>query len=359
MSDGERGERAHERAGPRGVSPRIISWGLFVFVAGSVVGFAALFLITQDLSGSLAGFRRFSMAWALPCLAFASMDWFGGGLRLWLLLQPLDLDVSYAECVRISGATAGLAYLTPSGAGGAPAQLYGLVRQDVSVGRAAASNFASFLVNVTFLTLAGLAAWFLGAADSLADTRLPLNLSAQDLFQWTVTTFAVVTAVILWFGINPRPARAALLKLFGQGERIRTLLRWIHELHGSILVYARSGKIWLTLAVLSGVLHFGGRFLLGWGVLRGFGIEAGFWNIVILHVLLQYLLYFMPTPGGTGVGEVLAPAVMSPFLPGSLLVAYTAVWRFFLTYLTVAAGGGLLLRWLHLDRERIEETISD
>ncbi len=358
MSD-ERTKGAGRNGGGPGISPRVVSWGLVLFVAGSVLGFAALFLITQDLSGSLAGFRQFAPIWALPCLAFASMDWFGGGLRLWLLLQPLELDVSYRKCVEISGTTAGLAYLTPSGAGGGPAQLYGLVRNQVSVGRAAASNFASFLVNVTFLALAGLAAWFLGGADALADTRLPLNLSARNLFRWTVSAFATLAALILWFGVNPRPARAALIRLFGRGPRIRTVLRWIHELHGSIVIYARRGKIWLVLATLTGALHFGGRFLLGWGVLRGFGVEAGFWSVVLLHVVLQFLLYFMPTPGGTGVGEILAPAVMSPFLPSSLLVAYTAVWRFFLTYLTVAGGGGLLLYWLHQDRERIEETIAE
>ncbi|MFB6240063.1 MAG: hypothetical protein ABEJ46_00580, partial [Gemmatimonadota bacterium] len=61
------------------VSPRAVSWGIVVFVAASILGFGALFLYSQDLSASLAGFRRFDLVWALPCLAFASLDWFGGG----------------------------------------------------------------------------------------------------------------------------------------------------------------------------------------------------------------------------------------------------------------------------------------
>ena len=59
----------------------------------------------------------------------------------------------------------------------------------------------------------------------------------------------------------------------------------------------------------------------------------------------SFLLYFMPTPGGSGIAEILAQALMSPFMPSRLLVAYTAVWRFFLTYLTVVAGGAVLFRW--------------
>jgi uncharacterized protein (TIRG00374 family) len=344
---------------PLGLPPGALRWGVIVFVAASVVGFAALFFYSQDVSASLQGFRRFDLVWALPCLAFASMDWFGGGVRVWLLLRPLDLRVGYWDCVKISGTTAGLAYLTPSGVGGGPAHLYGLVRTGVSVGKAAASNFASLLVNLIFLTTAGFAAWFFGAAATIREVQLPgVNLSAATLFEWTVSVFAGVVVILVLFAANPRPVRGWVLRIFGSGQRVRTVLRWIHELHGSLLIYARKGKLALFLATLSGALHFGGRFLLGWGVLRGFGIEAGFWNIVTLHVLLQFLLIFMPTPGGSGVGEILAPALMRPFLPSSLLVAYTAVWRFFLTYVNVLAGGGLLLRWVGLDQAKLAENVA-
>jgi hypothetical protein len=69
--------------------------------------------------------------------------------------------------------------------------------------------------------------------------------------------------------------------------------------------------------------------------------------------MLQFLLHFMPTPGGAGVAELLVAALMSPFLPSRLLVAYAAVWRFFLAYLTVAGGGLVLAFWLRQDHRRL------
>ena len=329
------------------VPPGAIRWGLKVFIVASLIGLGTVFFITQDVWASLGAFRLFDLRWGLLCLVFASFDWFGGGFRVWLLLGPLDIRLSYWQCVEISGATAALAYLTPAGAGGGPAQLFGLVRNGVSVGQAAAANFASVLVNLTFLSLAGLGAWWLGAASEIEGVHLPLNISAARLFEWSAAGFGLIAALILLFAVNPRPARLLALRLFGRGRRVRTLLRWLHELHGSLIIYARKGKIALLLATLSGALHFGGRFLLGWAILRGFGIDAGFWNIVLLHVMIQFLIYFMPTPGGSGVAEVVTPAVMSPFMPASLLVAYTVIWRFFLTYLTVAVGGAIIFRWIH------------
>jgi len=352
------GAAAHEAAAGGGLPiPRAaLRWGITGFIVASLVGFGVLFFLSEDLGASLAAFRTFDLRWGLVCLGLASMDWFGGGVRVWVLLKPLDIRVSYWKCVEISGATAAMAYLTPSGAGGGPAHLYGLVRQGVSVGRAAASNFASFLVNITFLSSAGLLAWYFGASSTIEDLRIPVvHLSAARMFEWTASAFAVIVAVIIVFAINPRPLRRWIIRVFGKGRRVRTLVRWIHELHASLLIYVRKGKLALLLATLSGALHFGGRFLLGWAVLRGFGIHAGFIQVVTIHVMLQFLLTFMPTPGGTGVGEVLTPALMKPFLPGALLVAYTAIWRLFLTYLTVVVGGALLMRWVAADHRKVAE----
>lgn len=330
--------------------------GIIAFIAASLVGFGALLLITQDVRGSLNGFRQFDVRWALPCLVLTSLDWIGGGLRLWLLVLPLKFDVPFRKCVPIAGATAALASLTPAGSGGGPAQLYGLVRSGGSLGSALAGNFASVTVNLMFLSLAGLGAWYFGAAGALEGIDLPIvGVSAASLFEWSALGFGVIASLVLLFGLRPRWPRAVVLRLFGRTPKVRKALRFLQELHGSIIIYARRGKRYILLAVLADVIPFGARFAMGYAVLRGFGVEVPFWNVFMLHALLHFLLYFMPTPGGSGIGEILAPALMSPFLPSQLLVAYTVVWRFFLTYLTVVVGGAVLFRWVHSDHRRLAD----
>ena len=344
-----------ERASPRTSSgvrlpPGAVRAGITVFVIATLLGFSALFLITQDLRGSIGGFRHFDLRWALPALALALMDWFGSGVRIWLLTRPLGIRLPYRRCVQIGGVSASLAYLTPSGTGGGAALLYGLVRNGVSLGRTVAINFASVIVNLTFLSLAGFAAWYFGASSAIAHIRLPVaNISAATLFEWSALGFAGVGTVVILLAAAPRLPRLLLLRLFGRTVRIRKVLKVMQELHGSLIIYARKGKLALLLAVIANAIPFGSRFVLGWVVLRGFGVDAGFWNVVTLHILLQFLLYFLPTPSGSGIGEMLAPALMAPFLEDRLLVAYTAVWRFFLNYLTIMVGGYLLVRWIGQD----------
>lgn len=345
--------------GPR-LPPGAIRVGAIGFALASLAGFAALFLITQDVRGSLAGFREFRPIWVLPALGLAALDWFGGGLRLKILVRPLRIPIGYGRCVQTSAATAALAYLTPSGTGGGPAQFYGLLRSGASLGRAVAANFASVTVNLLFLSLAGFGAWALGAADEIEGIRLPVaNLSAARLFEWSALGFAGLATVVLLIALSPRLPRVLIVRLFGTGPRVRSVLRFLSELHGSIRLYGARGKTALLLATAVNVVPFGARFVMGWAVLRGFGIDAGFWNVVVLHVMLQFLLYFMPTPGASGVAEVLAPAVMSAFLPQSLLVAYTAVWRFFLAWITILVGGIVLSIWIQRDGRRLLPRTSD
>ena len=334
--------------------PGAIRWGMTAFAVASLAGLGVLFLITHDVSGSLEGFRQFRPIWIVPALGLAAVDWFGGGFRLWILTRPLGIQIGYPKCVQTSAATAALAYLTPSGTGGGPAQLYGLVRHGASLGRSVAANFASVTVNLLFLSLAGFGAWFFGAADSIEGIRLPVaNVDAATLFKWCAVGFGTIAAIILGIALSPRLPRQIAVRFFGTGPRVRKALKFFQELHGAIRIYGARGKGALLLATAVNILPFGARFVMGWAVLRGFGIDAGFWNVVTLHVMLHFLLYFMPTPGGSGVAEVLAPAVMASFLPASQLVSYTVLWRFFLSYVTIFVGGTILFRWLEADGQRL------
>ena len=68
-----------------------------------------------------------------------------------------------------------------------------------------------------------------------------------------------------------------------------------------------------------------------------------------MQTLVMFLLYFAPTPGASGIGEVLSAAVMSSYVPRELTPIYILIWRLTLTYFTLAFG---LLRLLRLAAAR-------
>jgi uncharacterized protein (TIRG00374 family) len=283
------------------------------------------------------------------------LDWLGSGLRLKALVGPHNSRLSYFKCVQIGVTGTAMGYLTPSSTGSGPATIYGLMRQDLSFGRAAAVNAMSFLSNVIFLSLAGLIAWSLGAGGTVAHIRLPIaGLSAAALFRWAAWLFGLGVVVIILLALLPGLARTAIRRIMGTDHpRIERVLFQFDEMHKGIVAYWReSGTLLFILAILSGAVHFGSRFVLGYVVLRGFVAEAPILQVVLLHIVLQYLLFVMPTPSGAGIGELITAAVMSPFLTPALVLPYVVVWRLFLNYGTVTVGGGLLLTWLGKDGAR-------
>jgi uncharacterized protein (TIRG00374 family) len=319
-----------------------------------VLGFLFAFLFSEDWAQDLAILQRFNPEWFLPAAGLTVLSWLGGGLRIKALVGPHDSRLSFFKCVQISIAGTSMSYITPSSTGSGPATVYGLMRQGLSFGRAAAINAMSFLANVVFLGLAGLFAWALGAGGKVADIRLPVaNLSAGALFQWSAWAFGFAVTVIVVLALLPNVARGVIRKIMGPGHpRIERVMYTFDELHAGIVAYWESGKLLFIAAVLSGAFHFGARFVLGYAVLRGFVAEAPFMEVMLLHIMLQYLLFFMPTPSGAGIGELLTAALMGPFLTPALVLPYTAVWRLFLNYGTVAVGGGLMMGWLGTDGAR-------
>ena len=78
--------------------------------------------------------------------------------------------------------------------------------------------------------------------------------------------------------------------------------------------------------------------------LRAIGIQANFVDMLLVQTLVMFLLYFAPTPGASGIAEVLSAAVMSIYVPRGLMPIYTLVWRCILSWFTIGVGLLCLLR---------------
>ena len=84
------------------------------------------------------------------------------------------------------------------------------------------------------------------------------------------------------------------------------------------------------------------------------GIHAQFVDVILLQTLITFLLYFAPTPGGSGLAEVLSVAVMSIYVPRALTPSYILLWRVVTCYLTVGIGSLVFWQWLKGAEERAE-----
>jgi uncharacterized protein (TIRG00374 family) len=340
---------------PRLLTPTVLLRGLELSVLASLVGFGITLAYGNDLPAFLAGLRRLHWGWVLAGLGLASMDWIGGGLRLWVVARHVHPRPSLKGMILAGGMGAWAGYITPVNSGAGPMTIYTMRRYGVPLPVAATSTFMSFVATVAFFAIAGPLAVAFGAGRSLGRRGDVLGLSLFDLFLGSLGAFAGLGLLMVVVIVFPRFVRDLVRRLaeaVGRrsrrvAARLEALREGIDQAHESMLAF-KSPRGWLALlwaTILSGPCH-ANKLLAGYVALRAVGIEAHFVDILLVQTLVMFLLYFAPTPGASGIGELLSAAVMSSYVPRGLTPIYILVWRLVLSYFTIAVGFVVFSGWV-------------
>jgi len=347
------------------LSPRVFRRGLQIFALISVLGVVALLLYTGAWRTTLDAFAHVKVGWLCVGLLLASSDWLGGGVRLMLLTRHVHRGARYGPLVIASGLTAWAMYLTPSGAGGGPMQIYGMKRAGIPIPVAMIIAFMSFFTTVVFFALAGPTALILGAGHSLRGHGFVLHISLYDVFLASAATFGVIGAVMLGVIFFPGVAKRIIhgvASWLGRHhseklvQRLEALSGALDRMHDALLAYFRgSGFLATFIGILTSGFAHANRLLAGYVAMRALGLPAQFMDVLIVQVIISFLVYFAPTPGGAGAAEALSAALMQIYVPRALLPAYTIIWRFTASYATVIVGSFVFYRMLHGRLDEAEE----
>jgi len=346
------------------LTPRLLRRGFELFFLASLIGFAALLYYSNNFGAFLAAIPRIRWIWILAGLGLASMDWIGGGLRLWVLAREIHPHPSFKGLVLAGGMGAWASYLTPLQSGNAPMTIYTMKRFGIPVPSALTLVLMSFVSTVAFFGIAGPIAIFFGAGKSLGQHGVVLGISLYDLFLASLGIFVFLFGVLILLVIWPRALHALLRMIIGfvgrrsakVAARLAHLEKGIDEARDAMTTF-NTPRGWLALlwaTIISGPSH-ANKLLSGYVALRAIGIEAGFVDVLLLQTLITFLLYFFaPTPGGSGIAELLSAAVMSIYVPRPLTALYTLIWRLIISYFTIMFGTVVFSHWVRQGLKGVE-----
>ncbi len=345
------------------LTPARLKRGFLLFAFISLLAYAGVLLYGHDARGFLASLTRLHWRWLLAGAVLASMDWFGGGLRLWVLARHVHPRPPLGGMIIAGGMGAWGSYVTPLQAGASPTMIYAMRRAGVPVPKAMTTTLMSFIATVAFFGICGPLAVFFGAGRSLSQEGDFLGLSLLDLFKLSMAIFAVVGVLLLMVLVAPRVVSGALHRLAtALGRRSTWVEARLGQLRAGIdqagdsMVAFNTPRGWLALfwaTILSGPSH-ANKLLAGYVTLRAIGIHAQFVDVLLLQTFISSLLYFVPTPGGSGFAEFLTIVVMAPYIPRDLTPAYMLVWRFIGIWFTIIAGFVVFSAWVRRGLKAIE-----
>ncbi len=342
------------------LTPRLLRRGLELFALISLTGVALLlgyYLIRfgDRIEVFLAPFLSLHWVWVPVGLVLASMDWVGGGLRLWVCTRYIHPGVRLRDMILAGGFGAWGAYLTPFQSGSAPMSIWVMKRAGVPLPEAVTSIFVTFIATVGFFAIAGPLAVWLGAGKSLAQHGLVLGITLYGLFKTALTIFGVIGLLMLAAIFSPGLVKRLLQHLAARigrrspraAARMEKLSTGVDRAHDCMVAFGSPrGLLTLLLAIVISAPSHANKLLAGYVTLRILGIHADFTDILLLQTLISFLLYFAPTPGASGLAELTSAAVMSLYVPRELTPSYTLIWRFINSYATVIVGSLIFWYWL-------------
>ena len=115
----------------------------------------------------------------------------------------------------------------------------------------------------------------------------------------------------------------------------------IHEAalaRASFKRYFKSHKWYLIVAIIGSGIKYLSEASLFWIILRMLNIDICYLDGIMLSVLMFFILSFLPTPGGSGIGEVIFVLILSGTIPKHLLGISMVLWRFFYQYISAMIG---------------------
>lgn len=334
---------------PTEITSGSIKKGIRLFFLLSFVGLMALFYFTLTRE-SLSALKQIQFLYLLLALVLSMADWLLGGWRIYVLSGVLPVRLGYRSSLRSSLANLCVAAITPSQTGGGPAQIFILNRDGLSMPQAITLAIVTFTTTLIFMI-------FVALLLSIVGVERLAGIEFQSFFQYGVIGFLSVFVTFAMLLLRPnllgRLARGGvrLISLvarrpYHERADVRRFVREAEACHDGFVLYWRKGKLAFLKAVGITCWLFLNKFSIAWVVLKGLGLEAMFRQVILIQVLITLITYFGPSPGSSGIAELVSAALMAKIVPRSLLPIYTVLWRFLTTYFGVAVGGVVLLNYL-------------
>jgi uncharacterized protein (TIRG00374 family) len=284
----------------------------------------------------------FQPEYCLLALGILSVGLFFDASRLITLTHLSGEKMDYKHVFNVVFSNYFLALLTPGQGGGGVAQLMFMKRAGVSVAKSTLIIIVRTVMSILFLFLTvpivfyfdpGLVSW------------MPPSLIAL------ICLFVIFAPGLLIFYI-----------ITGRFERwlIRFCRRFSPKVQEAVFLWYRDFQQALFLLgknpkqVLRAFAESGASLLCIYGVvpvfIHAFGITDVPLHIIMGRMcLVNLVLYFTPTPGGTGVAEGGFLVMFNPLLPAGVTGVIAVMWRFFCEYIPFTIGAIVTIRYFGLD----------
>ena len=326
--------------------------GLIIFV---LLAFGANALIIaksvdQDTLNSFLGANKLMLLGAL-CSVF--LAWCCDAGRFCALAKAAEESVSFKLGVVLTWLNYFGSAVTPMQSGGGPFQVYVLYKKGVPVGKGIAITLIRTMLTILILTLAVPAALLLDPEILKASPFL--KALVFYVFAVIIATWLFVIFTIMRPDLFKKLGKYFILllkrlKLVKSWRKVINAFKWLdREVENYILNFRlafNSGKIYLAIAVILSLLHLLALFTVLPVLMLAVGLEFNYMQTIAIQAVFMFVLYFVPTPGASGVAEGGGALLYGLLMPWNMAGVMAVICRFFTDYTSIFMGVVVVIRML-------------
>lgn len=259
-------------------------------------------------------------------------------LRLFLIARTLGLKYSFLYGYLVSLVSTFGATVTPAHLGGEVLPLYTLSRKG--------GEFYKILTIVTIKGLSGTLFYIFFLPFTLHS--LFKNPKQAEEFLVIVSLLILVFLLGYTFCHKVISKNHSFLKKELRRKIRNTLIRYLTTCK---YLLKKDKKVLFWVLVSSFLLYFSFIFI-GIFLLKAFNTNISWKEMYFVQLPLIYAIFISPTPGGSGVGELGAIPIFSPYLSPDLLGIFVILWRIISQYLSAFLGGIIFSIFLLKDLQK-------
>ena len=299
-------------------NPKVIKRGIVVFMSITILTFAAIFFYNDGLT-NLSVWSELEWKYLLIGFVFIFNDLFFGGLRNHIFIREFVPGISQMVSIRANLANIFMGAVTPSQSGGGPAQWYIFHRNGVSLADIVGVSFYNWISTLLFFPITG----------ALAIYILQDSIPEGFVMHLTKFGFSVFTTlfIVIMLGLFAPKVIHLLINGIAKGigfinsnwkEKINKIgatgIEKLTEYRGKYLgLIQQKPHLMLFSFLLTIVLYFN-KYALAYVFIIAFGGEVDFWSVIAVMAVSYLLLYFAPSPGGSGIAELGITALLAPII---------------------------------------------
>jgi len=329
------------------VKKLILIFGVFVIC---VVGIMALLTSGPKTWEAI---RHMQSRYLLLALGLGVTSISLDSIVLMLLSSAAGTDLSFFYSAETILFYMFLSSITPTVTGGEPVIIYQLTQKKMPFGKATSVMLVRGILIVSIIAIAApIIVYFHG--------DLIQNIILKNLFRYIAIFLFLLVAFFTYASFNPLKGEEVIHRICLFIERYRIMPKYIEKLEHRVRIWiddfsstlkefvTYKKKTLLAGSVLSATA-LSANYLIAYAILKGLNYHVPMLQVLMVQFVLYFLLYFTPTPGGTGVAEGGCYAMFAASIPTHLLGIFVILWRFFTVYLWVIIGGLLVTKTIGLD----------